>query len=78
MSVARHPNFHAANFLTEIMYAYYNSVRGGAITFHAHELPNIKEMAKEFTAQVEKMVDDAVELRTQTEKDSEYIRSLTI
>ena len=54
MSLKDHPNFHALNFVTEIMSAYYESLRGKASVQCS---PDVREEIIEFCAQIEKKVD---------------------
>jgi len=58
MSLERHPNFHAVNFTTQIMSAYYESLRGKANKDNA---PTISEEVVGFVCRIEEMVDKVVE-----------------
>jgi len=58
MSVENHPNFHAANFTTQITAAFYESLRGGANKDNA---PDIAGEILVFVARIEDMVDSTVD-----------------
>jgi hypothetical protein len=58
MSLERHPNFHAVNFNTQIMTAYYESLRGGA---NQQNAPDISDTIVEFVSMIENRVDAAVD-----------------
>jgi hypothetical protein len=58
MSLKRHPNFHAVNFSTQIMAAYYESLRGGA---NRQNVPDISDTVVEFVSMIESRVDAAVD-----------------
>ena len=61
MSTERHPNFHAVNFTTQIMSAYYESLRGGASKENA---PDISNEVVDFVCKIEETIDTAVERKT--------------
>jgi len=58
MSIKNHPNFHAVNFVTKLMEAYYESLRGKA---SIKNYPEVDNLFIDFTARVEEMVDKYVE-----------------
>jgi hypothetical protein len=58
MSIENHPNFHAVNFTTRVMAAYYESLRGGALFVVA---PDISCEVIAFANKIEDMVDINVE-----------------
>jgi hypothetical protein len=58
MSLERHPNFHAVNFTTQIMVAYYDSLRGGA---NRQNAPDISDMVTEFVSVIDSRVDTAAD-----------------
>lgn len=58
MSKENHPNFHAVNFATAILKAYYESLRGKA---NKDNCPNINEQLQGFVMEIEELVDDKVD-----------------
>jgi hypothetical protein len=62
MSLKNHPNFHACNFVTDIVSSYYESLRGPYFSQKdAPRLaPNIKLLVARFVADVEDLVDKTV------------------
>ena len=57
MSLENHPNFHACNFVTKIIAAYYESLRGGATKENA-PLPH--DAFEKFVNEIEDRVDNYV------------------
>jgi len=57
MSIENHPNFHVINFVTQIMSAYYDSLRGGV---NNHNAPDVKEEVASFANKIEEKIDEAV------------------
>jgi hypothetical protein len=57
MSLKNHPNFHAINFTTQILSAYYESLRGAASTKNA---PDISDAVIKFVSIIEDKVDITV------------------
>ena len=58
MSLENHPNFHAVNFVTKLVEAYHESLRGKA---SMKNYPEVDNLFIDFTARVEEMVDKYVD-----------------
>ena len=58
MSIENHPNFHACNFATKVMEAYYESLRGKA---SKENTPAPTALFANFVLDVEEIVDECVE-----------------
>lgn len=58
MSIENHPNFHAVNFVTQIISAYYESLRGKASVKNS---PDIKDRVALFCNEIEELVDQHVD-----------------
>lgn len=54
MSLESHPNFHVVKFVTEILSAYYESLRGKA---SPQSSPDIRDRVMRFCAEIEAQVD---------------------
>ena len=54
MSIENHPNFHAVKFVTGVMTAYYESLRGKASEEHH---PDIRDLVIEFSTRIEEKTD---------------------
>ena len=58
MSLENHPNFHAVNFVSKLVEAYHESLRGKA---SMKNYPEVDNLFIDFTAKVEEMVDKYVD-----------------
>lgn len=67
MSLENHPNFHACNFITKIIEAYYESLRGGASKDNA-PLPH--EGFEKFVNEVEERVNAYIKTGKKKEREA--------
>lgn len=68
MSIENHPNFHAMNFITEVLSAYYESLRGKA---SAKNCPDVKDRVAIFCAEIEELVDQHVDPKLELIRNKE-------